>query len=81
MANQEEIAKELAKRIRADTRHFEGKLPERYSLAWGGYIAGLYEWGTIDLSYYRGLNNLLPGVSEPDPVAEIFTGRDDDDDE
>jgi len=75
MATQEEIAKELAKRIRADIEHFEGKLPEKYALAWGGYVAGLYEWGTIDLSYYRGLNDLLPKVSEPDPVAEIFVGR------
>ena len=44
MPTEEEIVKELASRINADLEHFAMVMPERYAIAWGGYIASLYEW-------------------------------------
>ena len=73
MATKEEIETELEARIEADINHFEGNLPERYALAWNGYLAGLYEWGLIER--YNYLVNLLPVISKPDPILEIFEGR------
>jgi len=75
--NSEEIVKELANRINADIEYFSGNLPERYALAWHGYIAGLYEWKVYDIGFYKELIALLPPISEPNPIAEIFEGRDD----
>lgn len=69
-------AKEIKQRILADKKHFNNKLPERYAIAWAGYIAGLYEWSFISQENYAELDALLPRVSKPDPVAEIFLGRD-----
>ena len=80
MATKEEIANELEARIIADVKHFKGSLPERYSLAWHGYIASLYEWSFITQEHYANLFDILPRLSEPNPVAEIFAGREDDDD-
>jgi hypothetical protein len=76
---QEEIAKELRSRINDDIKHFNGELPKKYSVAWNGYIAGLYEWKVITLSDYKNLVDILPSIGEPDPIAEIFLGRDNDD--
>lgn len=76
MATKEEIERELENRINADLRHFNGDLPERYAVAWNGYLAGLYEWGVIER--YNHLLNLLPPLGKPDPVAEILEGRDED---
>jgi hypothetical protein len=81
MATAEEITKEINQRISVDIKHFKGVLPERYAIAWAGYIASLYEWSFISQKDFAELDSLLPRVSEPDPVAEIFTGRDNDDDE
>ncbi len=78
MPTEEEIAKELASRIKADIKHYGGLLPERYTIAWRGYLAGLYEWNVIEFGYYRTLTDLLPEIEEPSPIAEIFAGRDDD---
>jgi hypothetical protein len=77
--NQEEIFKELENRIRHDTEHFKGELPEKYSMAWHGYIAGLYEWEVITLKHYGNLVSILPKTEGDDPIAEIFSGRDEDD--
>jgi hypothetical protein len=66
-------------RIRNDIKHFNGKLPERYVLAWQGYVAGAFEWGTLEPYDYSYLVDLLPKVEEPNPILEIFEGRDDDD--
>lgn len=73
MATKEEIEKEIETRIKADIKHFQGNLPERYALAWNGYLAGLYEWSLIER--YNYLVNLLPKISKPDPILEIFEGR------
>lgn len=77
MATKEEIEEEMESRIIADIKHFKGNLPERYALAWNGYLAGLYEWGLIER--YNYLVNLLPKINKPDPILEIFEGRDDED--
>lgn len=76
---EEQIAEELENRIRADIDYFNGNLPEKYSVAWHGYTAGLYEWKIIGLGYYRRLTNILPPVGEPNVIAEIFEGREDED--
>lgn len=75
------IVQELINRINRDTKHFAGNLPERYALAWHGYIAGLYEWNLIDLQGYGRLVDILPKTSPPDPIVEIFEGREIGDDE
>ncbi len=75
---QKEIAKELESRINDDIKHFKGNLPEKYSVAWNGYVAGLYEWKVISLEDYKNLISILPSIGEPDPIAEIFEGRDED---
>ncbi len=77
MATAEEMTEEINQRISADIRHFNGILPERYAIAWAGYIASLYEWSFISQKNFAELDSLLPRVSEPDPVAGIFTGRED----
>lgn len=78
MATKEEIAVEMENRIKADIKHFGGELPERYALAWQGYVAGIFEWGLIDIPLYDRLVSLLPVISMPNPILEIFEGRDDD---
>jgi hypothetical protein len=79
MRTQEELLTHLEYRIQSDTQALGGTMPERFALAWGGYIAGLYEWKIIELKTYKKLLDLLPKVGEPDPILTIFTGRDDDD--
>ena len=76
-----EMAKDIELRILADVKHFESNLPERYSIAWHGYIASLYEFSIIGQDHYAKLSSLLPKVGNPNPIAEIFEGRHDDDDE
>ena len=36
----ERIAEEIKSRISTDIRALGGKLPERFSIAWHGYLAG-----------------------------------------
>ena len=76
----EEMTKDIEGRILADINHFEGDLPERYSIAWNGYIASLYEFSIIGQEHYAKLSKLLPKVEPPDPILDIFEGRHDDDD-
>lgn len=78
MASKEEIATEMENRIKADIKYFDDDLPERYALAWQGYLAGIFEWGLIDIPHYDHLLNLLPKISDPNPILDIFEGRDDD---
>ncbi|XXF79127.1 hypothetical protein P2318_05080 [Myxococcaceae bacterium GXIMD 01537] len=70
-----EAIETLRSRIQADLEHFEGNLPERYSIAWRAYLAALLEWQLLPVSSYDGLIDLLPAV-EDDPVVEILRGRD-----
>ena len=75
MSGFNDIEDELNYRIQADVRAFSGDLPERYSLAWRGYLAGLYEWNVINMASYIRLLALLPPVQDPNPITTIFTGR------
>ncbi|TLD39878.1 MAG: hypothetical protein JETT_3855 [Candidatus Jettenia ecosi] len=74
MTNQE-ITSELKNRIQSDIDHFNGKLPERFAIAWRSYLAGLLEWGILDVSKYDALTEILPSVLD-DPAAAILRGRD-----
>src|SRR5437764_10200844 len=65
---------ELRTRIRRDIGHFGGALPERYVLAWDGYLAALLEWGLLSVSDHAALQNLLPPL-EDNPVVSILLGR------
>jgi len=55
-------------------------LLEDASIAWGGYVAALLEWGLIPIEDHRKLNDLLPKLSRTDPVMPIFLGVDSDED-
>jgi hypothetical protein len=79
MITKEEIEQLIKHRIKADIKHFNGSLSERYSIAWHGYIASLYEFSFIEEENYARLFDLLPRVESPNPIAEIFEGRDNDD--
>jgi len=65
---------ELRSRINDDIDHFRGQLPERYAIAWGGYIAALLEWGAISVDDHARLFDMLPRV-ENNPVLAILLGR------
>jgi hypothetical protein len=73
--NAQQIASELEQRIEADIAHFGGVLPVPYAIAWRGYLAGLLEWGVLDVAAYDGVLELLPAVSD-DPAVAILRGRD-----
>ena len=72
--NGQQIALELKKRIEADIAHFGGALPAAYAIAWRGYLAGLLEWGVLDVASYDRVLVLLPEVSD-DPAVAILRGR------
>ena len=66
---------ELIDRIRGDIDHFGGTLPEQFAIAWRAYLAGLLEWGVLDIPAYDSLTKLLPNVPD-DPAVAILRGRD-----
>ncbi len=68
---------ELQYRIEMDLAAFHGDMPERNALAWHGYLAGVFEWGIIDLRAYRVLRSMLPRIAPPSPIEVIFLGRPD----
>jgi len=69
-----DITAELKSRIQKHINAFSGHLPESYTIAWNGYLAGLLEWQVIGDSYGHFID-LLPQTSNPDPVLTIFSGR------
>jgi hypothetical protein len=73
----EQIKNEIEHRINSDKSFFKGNLPERFSVAWHGYLAAMLEWQIINFAHYDELFNLLPKIEEPDPIATIFSGRED----
>lgn len=62
-------------RIKYDIEVYEGNLPERFAIAWKGYLAGLLEWQVIDLTDYDRFLELLPAIAD-DPVPELFSSKD-----
>lgn len=70
-----DIAHQLDFRIQADVQAFNGKMPERYALAWHAYLTGLSEWKVIDFVSYQKLIDLLPRVAEPNPLITISLGH------
>ena len=75
MSNGLDIEEQLRIRIQADVDAFNGDLPERYALAWHGYLAGVVEWTAISFDAYGRLLGLLPKISDPNPIDTIFLGR------
>ncbi len=68
----EEITKDVRNRIQEQITYFGGALSERHAIAWGGYLAGLWEKGLLVYADYCELVDMLPEVSAPDPIADIF---------
>jgi hypothetical protein len=66
---------ELGYRIQADIAHFEGELPENYTIAWRAYLAGLLEWDIISPQTHRYLLGLLPDTTD-NTAESILAGRD-----
>ncbi len=77
--NKTEIAEIITEKINDELKHFDNNIPERYALAWKGYLAGLLEWNIIEPFEYGRLNDMLPDIQTPNPILEIFEGRDGDD--
>jgi hypothetical protein len=75
MADQPTV-EEFEHRIRRDTDHFGGKLPERTVLVWYGYLAALIEWGLISVPEHQQLCKMLPRM-EDNPATTILLGRED----
>ena len=73
--NKEEVAREIKSRIDADAKALGGNLPDRFALAWHGYLAALLEWQIIGIPQYDELYEILPEIDEPNPITTIFTGR------
>lgn len=59
----------LASRI---TAHLKARPSnERVALLWQGYLAALFEWGSIDFKMYERLASLVPDVGGTE-IAELF---------
>lgn len=74
MNNKEKLAT-LENRIKADLDYFQGQMPEKFAVAWAGYLTALVEWKNISLEDHKKLDALLPRVSNPDPIETILLGR------
>ncbi len=72
MVNSERIRNSLRNHIQEQIDYFGGMLPERHAIAWGGYLAGQFIEGLLDVHHYTELTHMLPKVSGPDPVADLF---------
>jgi hypothetical protein len=75
LAESNDMAGEIAYRIQADAKHFDGVLPEKYAIAWRGYLAALLEWNLISNLQYEALLDHIPPI-EDDPAVAILRGRD-----
>lgn len=72
------ITEQLRIRLNNDRAYFKGQIPERYAIAWHGYLLAVVEWGVIDQGQCDELLRLLPKV-EDDPSIAIALGREDPD--
>ncbi len=66
----------LHREINQETKHFGGKLPPAYTVAWTGQLLGLHHCKVITDSEYEQLLAMLP-VLEDNPVKKVeeFTRR------
>ena len=63
---------ELSDRI---ARQMEWRGPtDAVVLVWRGYLAGLYEWGSIELGVYERLTKTLPSKGFVE-IDELFAGE------
>lgn len=68
----EDLKKKLLHRLQQHIAYFNGELPERYVIAWTSFLAGYFEAGVLDFRHYSELLELLPKITLPDPIADIF---------
>ena len=66
------IRDNLKHRIEEQLRAFELGMPEAHILAWKGYLAGAFEWGELDFPEYQELDHMLPALTTPNPVGDLF---------
>jgi len=66
------VFSEVKLRFEADVAHFDGQLSRDLTLAWGGYLAGMFEWGAIKLAQYVMVYKLLPKLELHDPIIDVF---------
>jgi hypothetical protein len=69
-----QIGEEMLQRIQRDIVSYSGVLPERVAIAWRGYLAGLIEWGILDVASHDRAVALLPEIKD-DPVVDILRGK------
>ena len=56
------IARDLRRRIQQDKDFFGGSLPDRFTIAWRGYLTGLNDWKLLTDEDYHSLMITLPSV-------------------
>jgi hypothetical protein len=64
----EELANRIARQLEA------GGNTSAVVMIWKGYLAGLYEWGAIDLASYSQLEDTLPAGGDVE-ITELFLGQ------
>lgn len=69
------VEAQIRERIEVDLDAVSGKLPDRDAIAWHAYLAALAEWGVINHPSHARLLNLLPKISDPNPIEAIMLGR------
>jgi hypothetical protein len=52
---------------------------EPYTLAWWGYLAGLFDHAMLAWHVYFAIIPVFPPIAQPDPIWDIFRGRSDSD--
>lgn len=72
LVRSERIFENIDFRIQEQIDYFDGVLPERHAIAWGGYLAALFEEGLLERKRYRELTQLLPPIASPNPIRDVF---------
>lgn len=66
----ETLAEQYEREIKSDTRHFGGKLDERFAVAWRSYLYPYHEWKVLTDDEYAKLLALIPEVKN-NPLDRI----------
>lgn len=72
LAESDRIFANVHFRIQEQIDHFGGTLPERHAIAWAGFLAALSEEGLLAQQHYASLMDMLPEISAPNPVRDLF---------